>query len=105
MGIWVCMLSESAHLHTPPLQYTIAYGTGFTAEYVFGQHLTEPIASHLPCSLVFKQTTIQGQIGPKPEENNPIHSFEHPGGSMFLDNNFFNLDPNAGVIIFNYLKK
>ena len=43
-------------------------GGMFTEQYVFGQHLTEPIASNLPCSLILKQTTIQGQIGPKPEK-------------------------------------
>jgi hypothetical protein len=30
--------------------------------------LTEAIASNLPCSLIYKQTTIQGQNGPKPEK-------------------------------------
>ena len=36
-----------------------------TEKYVFCQHFTETIASSLPCSLIYKQTTIQGQIGPK----------------------------------------
>ena len=42
-------------------------GGMFTEKYVFGQHLTEPTASNLPCSLIYEQTTKQGQIGPKPE--------------------------------------
>ena len=33
-------------------------GGMFTDKYVFGQHLTETIASYLPCSLIYKQTTI-----------------------------------------------
>ena len=46
MGIWVGMLSESTHLHMPPLHCTITYDTGrymFTEKYVFGKHLTEPV--------------------------------------------------------------
>ena len=43
-------------------------GGMITEKDVFGQHLTEPIASNLPCSFVFKQTTIQGQIGLKSEK-------------------------------------
>ena len=43
-------------------------GGMFTEKYVFGQHLTEPTASNLPCSLIYEQTTKQGQIGPKPEK-------------------------------------
>ena len=43
-------------------------GGMFTEKNVLGPHLIEPIASNLPCSLVFKQTTMQGQIGPKPEK-------------------------------------
>ena len=35
---------------------------------MFGQQLTEAVASNLPCSLSYKQTTIQDQNGPKPEK-------------------------------------
>jgi len=41
-------------------------GGMFTEKYVF--HLTEPTASNLPCSLIYEQSTKQGQIGPKPEK-------------------------------------
>ena len=43
-------------------------GHMFTKKYVFGQHRIETIASNLPCSLGYEQTTIQGQIGPNPEK-------------------------------------
>ena len=56
-------------------------GGVFTETHVFGQDLTEPVASNLPCSVVFKQTTIQGQIGPKPKKN-PRQHFERSGGGM-----------------------
>ena len=52
-------------------------------KYVLGQHLTEPLASKLPRRLVYEQTTIQGQIGPKPEKT-LIHLFDHPGGSIYI---------------------
>ena len=48
-------------------------GGMFTEKCVFGQHLTEPIASHLVCSLIYRHTTIQAQIGPKPET--PLGSY------------------------------
>ena len=86
MGIRVCMPSMSAHLHMPPLHCAINYDTPdsmFTAKYVFGQHLTEPTASYLPCSLIYKQTTIQGQIGQK-LKTNPREHFERSGGSIYI---------------------
>ena len=46
----------------------MALGGIFIEKYVFGQHLTEATASNLTCSLIYKQTTIQGQNGPKPEK-------------------------------------
>ena len=46
----------------------MALGGIFTEKYVFGQHLTEATASNLSYSLVCKQTTIHGQIGPNPEK-------------------------------------
>ena len=85
MGIWVCILSESAHLHMSPLHCTVNYDTGrygmFTEKYVFGQHLIEPIASYLPSSLIYKQTTIQGHFGPKPKKK-PREHFGRSGGSI-----------------------
>ena len=53
----------------------------FTEKYVFGQHLTEPTASNLPCSLIYELPTKQGQIGPKPEKAS-LGLFERSGGSM-----------------------
>ena len=77
-------LSASAHLHMPPLQCTLIYRTGRYVHWknVFGQHLTEPKASNMPCSFVYKQTTIQGQIGPKPKKT-PREHFDRPGGGIY----------------------
>ena len=51
----------------------MALGGIFTETYVFGQHLTESIASYLPCSLIYKQTIIQGEIGQNPKK--PLGSY------------------------------
>ena len=42
-------------------------GGMFTEKYVFGQHLIEPIAPNLPCSLIYEQTAKLAQNPKKPQ--------------------------------------